>query len=82
MGLVRDLHVLQGSKQGSSQVGVVTAALQFGNDLNLPRDMLQAVKLRLDAEVIAHFKSGGDGWQTRINDVLLRTTRREKAKRA
>lgn len=37
----------------------------------------QAVKIRLDAEVITHFKSGGAGWQTRINDVLLRTARRD-----
>lgn len=42
----------------------------------------RAVKLRLDAEIINHFKAGGDGWQTRINDVLLRTARREKAKKA
>jgi uncharacterized protein (DUF4415 family) len=28
------------------------------------------VKLRLDREVIAHFKAGGEGWQTRINDAL------------
>ncbi|MEQ1561014.1 MAG: BrnA antitoxin family protein [Methyloglobulus sp.] len=26
--------------------------------------------LRLDAEVVAHFKAGGKGWQTRINDAL------------
>ena len=30
----------------------------------------QAVKLRLDADVIARFKAGGDGWQTRMNDAL------------
>ena len=30
------------------------------------------VTLRLDAEVIEHFKSGGAGWQTRINAVLKR----------
>ena len=26
--------------------------------------------LRLDADVLAAFKSGGRGWQTRINDAL------------
>ncbi|MHB1618526.1 MAG: BrnA antitoxin family protein [Sulfuricella sp.] len=26
--------------------------------------------LRLDAEVLAAFKSGGRGWQTRINEAL------------
>lgn len=28
------------------------------------------VTLRLDADVIAAFKSGGPGWQTRMNDAL------------
>lgn len=30
------------------------------------------VTLRLDAEVLQHFKAGGPGWQTRINAVLKR----------
>lgn len=30
------------------------------------------VTLRLDAEVVKHFKAGGPGWQTRINAVLKR----------
>jgi uncharacterized protein (DUF4415 family) len=30
------------------------------------------VTLRLDAEVVRHFKSSGPGWQTRINAVLKR----------
>lgn len=30
------------------------------------------VTLRLDADVLDHFKSGGPGWQTRINAVLKR----------
>ncbi len=29
-----------------------------------------AVKLRLDQDVVEHFKSGGAGWQTRMNDAL------------
>ncbi len=54
---------------------VVTAARPVGRPrLAQPK---QAVKIRLDAEVISHFKAGGDGWQTRINDVLLRTARRD-----
>ena len=28
------------------------------------------VTLRLDVEVLDKFKASGDGWQTRINDVL------------
>ncbi|WP_304167416.1 BrnA antitoxin family protein [Phenylobacterium aquaticum] len=29
-----------------------------------------AVKLRLDQDVVEHFKAGGPGWQTRINAAL------------
>lgn len=32
----------------------------------------QQVTLRLPSEVIAHFKAGGPGWQTRISDLLRR----------
>ena len=28
------------------------------------------ITLRLDVEVLEKFKASGDGWQTRINDVL------------
>jgi len=30
----------------------------------------QAVKLRLDADVLEALRSSGDGWQTRTNDML------------
>jgi uncharacterized protein (DUF4415 family) len=30
----------------------------------------QAVSLRLDRDVIEHFKKGGRGWQSRINAAL------------
>lgn len=32
----------------------------------------QQVTLRLPAEVLAYFKAGGPGWQTRLADVLAR----------
>jgi uncharacterized protein (DUF4415 family) len=34
----------------------------------------EQVSLRIDKEVLAHFRAGGPGWQTRINDVLRRAT--------
>ena len=46
----------------------------------LPHPKL-AVNLRLDVEVVEHFKAGGPGWQTRINDRLreqLASARRKK----
>ena len=30
----------------------------------------EAVKIRLDADVMAALRASGDGWQTRINDTL------------
>jgi uncharacterized protein (DUF4415 family) len=30
------------------------------------------INLRLDPDIVAHFKAGGEGWQTRINAVLSR----------
>lgn len=36
----------------------------------------QQVTLRLSPEVIEHFKAGGPGWQTRIDETLKRSIRR------
>lgn len=30
----------------------------------------EAVKLRLDADIVAALRDSGEGWQTRINDML------------
>jgi uncharacterized protein (DUF4415 family) len=38
----------------------------------------QAVKLRLDQDVLDHFRSTGRGWQTRINATLARAVARAK----
>lgn len=35
-----------------------------------PGSTKDAVSLRLDQAVIDHFRSGGPGWQTRINEAL------------
>lgn len=32
----------------------------------------QAVSIRLEPRIIDHFKAGGRGWQTRLNDVLAK----------
>jgi len=36
------------------------------------------VTLRLDPEIVEHFKARGRGWQTRINDVLKRSLSRSR----
>jgi uncharacterized protein (DUF4415 family) len=38
----------------------------------------QAIKLRLDPDVLAYFRSQGPGWQTRINATLRRAARLKK----
>jgi uncharacterized protein (DUF4415 family) len=40
----------------------------------------EAVKLRLSPDVLAHFRSGGPGWQTRINATLEKAVARERRK--
>ena len=38
----------------------------------------KAVNLRLDADVVAHFRATGPGWQTRINETLRTAARLPK----
>lgn len=33
----------------------------------------QAISIRLDRDVLAHFRRGGRGWQARINETLRRS---------
>jgi hypothetical protein len=35
----------------------------------------EAIKLRLDADLLAHFRASGPGWQTRLNATLRRAAR-------
>ena len=35
------------------------------------------VSIRLDPRIVAHFKAGGAGWQTRVNDALLNLIERQ-----
>ena len=35
----------------------------------------QAVNIRLDPEVLAHFRATGPGWQSRINEALRKAAR-------
>ncbi len=36
------------------------------------------VTLRLDTEIVEHFKAGGAGWQTRINAALRRAVAKSR----
>lgn len=39
----------------------------------------QPVNLRLDADILEHFKASGPGWQTRINEALRKAAKLPKA---
>jgi uncharacterized protein (DUF4415 family) len=41
----------------------------------------QRVSLRLDPKIIAAYKATGEGWQSRINEVLARALPHRRAKR-
>jgi uncharacterized protein (DUF4415 family) len=42
----------------------------------------EAVKLRLDADVVASFRASGAGWQTRMNDALRKAAGLKRTRRA
>jgi uncharacterized protein (DUF4415 family) len=44
-------------------------------------DPKQPVSVRLDADVLAHFRRGGRGWQSRINAALRKAAKLPKEKR-
>ena len=54
----------------------VVAALKRGRP-KLERPKMQ-VTLRLDADIVEAFKAEGSGWQSRINQALLRTVKKRK----
>jgi uncharacterized protein (DUF4415 family) len=39
-----------------------------------------AIKLRIDTDIVRHFRNTGAGWQTRINDTLRRATKLKVAR--
>ena len=39
----------------------------------------QAVNLRIDRDILEHYRRGGPGWQTRINETLRRSVSRKKS---
>ena len=45
------------------------------------RDPKRPVSLRLDADVLRHFRRSGRGWQSRINVALRKAARLPKEKR-
>lgn len=36
------------------------------------------VTIRLEQDVLAHYRASGQGWQTRVNDILRRKMQKDK----
>ena len=41
----------------------------------------ERITIRLDADIAAHFRATGPGWQTRLNDTLRHAIARESSRR-
>lgn len=61
-----------GTQVVSTAEGMATMAQVAKAKRGRPRAPVtkEAVKIRLDADVLAALRATGDGWQTRINDTL------------
>lgn len=59
-------------REGDKIVRPATATMTRMGRPPLGKAAKKQVTLRLDSAVIDAFKAGGAGWQSRINDVLLK----------
>jgi len=59
----------------------VVEAMKRGRGRPKSENPKARVSLRLDPMVVAAYKSTGEGWQSRINDVLARALPQEKPKK-
>ena len=74
--MVRRGQVLEGGRIIRPASGVLVNDRRGRPRMANPK---QAVKLRLDADVLAHFRASGPGWQTRINATLRKASRIDAA---
>jgi len=63
----------------TSDIPELDDAFFQNSELRLPPK--QPVTLRLDADVLAWFKAGGQGYQTRINQLLRRYMESQESQR-
>ena len=64
------------AEQGLHAVGekVLREAKPRGRPRKAEGERKEQVTLRLSPEVLAHFRAGGEGWQTRIDEALRAAT--------
>jgi uncharacterized protein (DUF4415 family) len=61
-------------EQPLTKAQLANAVVKRGRPLKADRK--QTTTLRLDPDLIAHFRKDGPGWQTRINETLRRAVKR------
>ena len=70
----RDFRRMRPAREALPRLIGAKAAAELMRPRGRPRkDNPKAqITLRLDAEIVEHYKAGGAGWQTRINTALKR----------
>ena len=62
-----EIKRLRPAREVFAELGIPMPRTRGRPPVEVPK---RQVTLRLDEEVVEHFKRGGKGWQTRINDTL------------
>ena len=65
---------------GREPIDELVARVQAKSKGGRPKSVAPKVSttIRLDPDVLAHFKAGGPGWQTRLNETLRRAIATER----
>jgi len=69
------------AKSLKAEMPEVVAAMKRGRGRPKVESPKERVSLRLDPKIVAAYKATGEGWQSRINDILARALPQRKAKR-
>ena len=70
-GLRESLAEAKAGKVGKVHTPAQIASRKRGRPVgSVAAQTKEPVKLRLDADVVAALRESGDGWQTRVNDML------------
>ena len=82
MSDAEDIAITKGAKADADNPPLTEALLKRGRGRPplAPEARKQKVNIMLDPDIVAHFKSGGKGWQTRINASLRDVVKRAERK--
>jgi uncharacterized protein (DUF4415 family) len=69
------------AKSLKSEMPEVVEAMKRGRGRPRVENPKARVSLRLDPKIVAAYKATGEGWQSRINDILAHALPQQKHKR-